>query len=131
MLNAAPAAPSIANAPRFSHEPRQETRGGREAPRAGPRACESERTRRARVPTDSSVGDFGDNHRFRDDGARSTSRDEPRGHARGRRERAALDHAPTKAREEARALSWPVRAAPRAGKSSSYIELNRVTPCIL
>ena len=125
MLNAAPAAPSIANAPRFSHEPRRETRDGREAPRAGPRACETERTRRARVPTDSSVGDFGDNHRFRDDGARSTSRDEPRGHARGRRERAALDHAPTKACEEARALSWPVRVAARAGKSSEHIGVDR------
>ncbi len=101
----------------------RDTRGGREAPRAGPRVSESERTRRARVPTDSSVGDFGDNHRFRDVGARSTSRDEPRGHASGRRERAALDHAPTKAREEAHAISWPLRVAARAGKSSSYCEL--------
>ena len=75
------------------------------------------------IPRD---GDFGDNHRFRDDGARSTSRDEPRGHARGRRERVALHHAPTKASEDARAFSWPARVAARAGKSSSYFELHRV-----
>ena len=109
----------------FSRELRRVIRIRRETPGASPRARQSERTRPARVPTDSSVGDFGDIHRFRDDGARSTSRDEPRGHARGRRERAALDHAPMKAREEAIALSWHVRAAARAGKSSSYIELLR------
>ena len=73
----------------------------------------------------SSVGDFGDNHEFRDDGVQSTSRDAPRGHARDRRERAALDHPPTKAREEARALSWPVRVAARAGKSSEHIGVDR------
>ena len=65
-------------------------------------------------------------HRFRDDGARSTRRDELRGHAHGHRERAALNHAPTKACEGARALSWRVRVAARAGKSSSYFELDRV-----
>lgn len=92
--------------------------------RCGPKSASEREASRPRVPTNSLVGDGSDNDGFRNDGARSTSRDEPRGHARDRRERMALDHAPTKSREDACAISWPVRVAAHAEKPSEQIEVD-------
>ena len=49
----------------------------------------------------------------------------PGRHARGRRERAAVDRESAKAHEDARAPSWPVRVDARAGKSSERIGADR------
>ena len=111
-LTAASAGSSGANSAPFSRELRRVIRGRREAPVAGPRARQSERPDDLESPVIPRLVMMA----TITDGLRS---------ARGRRERVALHHAPTKAREDARALSWPVRVAARAGNSSEQIGVDR------
>ena len=86
-----------------SRETRRMIRDRREMHRRRPRACDSQRTHRGRVPGDASKVEGGDS-RFRNYETRSTSRDEPRIYARGRRELMAVDHESRSAREDARAF---------------------------
>jgi hypothetical protein len=70
---------------------------------------------RGTVPFDSLSMMVGTSNVFREDEARSTTRDEPRSRVLGRRERAMVDHEHKIACEDARAFSWRERGARGVG----------------
>ena len=116
-LTAAQAAPSSANSPPFEREPRRVTRHNRLQSRNAPRGTTSAPEREdptSRVPGDSSNGGGGDGHRFRNKEPRSTSRGGAIRHARGRRERAWVDHESRSMCDEARAHFVPCASRSRA-----------------